>query len=881
MKLVQLNKSNFGKAAQPSFVHEVEIVGEKDGELQAVFKTKQRQYLPIAKFVLPDTPYLIVNWNGGLSQTDAKGEPVIDPSLPIRYQGKLWRGDWAWGSAIKGGKKSIAIPANKPVLDGLAGTQQGRYRLGRALFDGAATCGFTGDFNIAAVEPGTAFVKVGSLVLTVDDGAGFIRQSVAEQMKPRNKKITYANKWKVGSTFWQWVTYGAEDRAEAFKEVFEMQKPTITKAINALGSDSWWMEHLEMHENVNLDEQSALVKLEQQMEFHPYVMDTVSKARRDFAVRTAMGGNLPMHGGVVIPGYVEGETDKIVVLPMRFGDSMIQIVLRYPIDGPGSIRLVKSHLGEKERTFVDSLETVQYTLTQGLHRHWKGMLTIIPDDLWPNQFGDAQIVNCTEDKKLDSSWTCPADIAESKKTPRKYQFKAADKAVFTVHSWMDKGASLVATPQVAKDLNADFDGDTFAFVDGVKYAPLTRLIAQLPQVRNPKLPKRHDFIVNAGDTGKRQMVESSQNIVGFATNIYAQFLATAHLDELCAKMGVDRDEFEYKLRFAIKYGTDGFKSGWDDTAPFVSPAAITKWLNDTQVKLNKMGVRAPYVSWLKAKSPCFRSDVPRVGDIRNNADGWSEWQQKNYIHPDASGVVPMFLQYTLPQMDLPPALKVTPLSHYRQWAIPPQSKAVDEAANTFVEKYNDKLGSVNLGSRKEYDAFMLWAQALADYFVNKGITRDELANAVWYKTHSSDTGHLFKKATAVFWVFPDEAKDIIKHKPGLAYVDTDKVIEVKLRGGNHQFDKVPDKATFEADIRLFYQTRKDRHTGEEVKLVRLAVCPIEPLEGQRKPKDPSYPKDAAWIIDVNESVVEPGRYNVEMEAVDKYVQNARLSKVVA
>ncbi|WP_342723523.1 shikimate kinase [Bradyrhizobium sp. B097] len=258
--------------------------------------------------------------------------------------------------------------------------------------------------------------------------------------------------------------------------------------------------------------------------------------------RTVTAANINGPGAVAVPsadgclhvGTLKSET-------LNGGGVLIG---RTPYDKPNicpfAPDLVRSAAdGDPTAAFLDQCVTMQYSFNVAQKSgedlaaddptfFAKGLLIVVPDEIWPADFADRGLVMSTEDVKCHSSWTKGKDRAKAD--------TAVDCVGILQATEMFAPGSVVAVPPAEqKKLDGDFDGDSLVIVaDRPQLYEHVRQFYQEEQARgfrSFKPPKSHTPAIEDGRykfSRASQIVAATQNVLEVYTGLQLGFLAQSH-----------------------------------------------------------------------------------------------------------------------------------------------------------------------------------------------------------------------------------------------------------------------------------------------------------------------------------------------------------------
>lgn len=786
-------------------------------------------HLPLQRQVINNSPAkelgvtdaIIIQYDAeGLPQSQAEFEAALEKfSKPVVVEGKEYL-PFAWGSGIKDGK-AIGLRSDLFAEKGILCFEEDTYRLGRAYFPNA-TAGLRGQFKVKAVPVGTVLPQGNK----VDDGWGYIKRSVAKKMESSRKFRTI----QMGA--WQ-GSYSFLQRFEWTPALAEELAPYIQEGLMEIAGNGI---DLISKMRVGAEEKVTFAKCHEEMEHHPYIANAVSMAKAERMFRVATTGGFLMQGGLfapttsdklVLPGYRFGEGSKLG------GDYDGDIITRYPIDSEASIQAVEAEREGDEASRLAEMEAVQYTLTVGFEKSFKGMLGIVDDEV----LGDYDMVVSVEDLKLCSDW-CEGVVKEES------EYAFAD-AILSVTQWYAAGACIGVPAWLAKLLGADYDGDQGAVVAGEEFPEMMRQARRFRNLANPKLPKTKTP-VEAGLVRAEKAMLSMANIVGLATNVCSTVLGVKDQEWIAGQLGwASADEMHEFFMLAIKVGTDIFKTSYDYRP-------IAKRLSQLSTRLYQLGVVAPWTRW-SGHPVAFRHECPMVGFPGEEG---SDFAGKNFILPDEfkenrqDAIIPELLRITLPDIynlfDALETVSVKPLVYFRDWAIEPGG-IYRELAQKRLTAYANRVRAINFSDAQQWRSYIEeWQAALASTIESHKLDAWQFANALWWLSHDGQRmSRLDVVASAVFVGMPEQAERIAAERPGLATNHLHN--EVVVNGVKYQLPDAVDGLVFNCRFVSFTDVHK---SGKRID--RLACVAVEPLPGQVQPQSEYYPRNTLGVLAIHE-----------------------------
>ncbi|WP_316395620.1 shikimate kinase [Bradyrhizobium sp. 33ap4] len=346
----------------------------------------------------------------------------------------------------------------------------------------------------------------GPIALRPHDGCGFIRGSLAKLMPA----VRRAGEQE------------GPDRVHAFAEGTRASLPAMA------------LQHYPRSEQV-ADEarQKAMSWLESRVK-----QELTSEEL--FRVVTAANINGP--GAIAIPSG-----DGCLHVPRLKSETLTGggvLIGRSPYDQPNlrpfALDRVRSAAdGDPTAAFLDQCVTIQYSFNVA-HKSGeelavddptffaKGLLIVVPDEMWPADFADRGLVMSAEDVKCHSSWIKGKDRV------------TADSAldcigILQATEIFAPGSLVAIPPDEQKKLDGDFDGDTAIIIaDRPQLYEHVRQFDQEEQargLRSLKPPKSHTPAIEDGryNFGRAsQILAATRNVLETYTGLQRGFLAQSH-----------------------------------------------------------------------------------------------------------------------------------------------------------------------------------------------------------------------------------------------------------------------------------------------------------------------------------------------------------------
>ncbi|WOH80258.1 shikimate kinase [Bradyrhizobium sp. BEA-2-5] len=259
--------------------------------------------------------------------------------------------------------------------------------------------------------------------------------------------------------------------------------------------------------------------------------------------RMVTAGHIDGSGAVAVPS-----SDDYLHVSQRKSETLTGtggvLIGRSPYDNPNlrplAYERVKSAAdGDPTAAFLDRCVSMQYSFSVAEKSREqlaaddpsffaKGILIVVPDELWPADYADRGLVMSAEDVKCHSSWT-----------ERKDRVKAdtlVDCVGILQATEVFAPGSLVAVPTgEQKKLDGDFDGDTIVIVgDRPQLYEHVRLFDDKEQargVRSLKPPKSHTPAIEGNDykfSRASQILAATRDTLETYSGLQRSFLAQSH-----------------------------------------------------------------------------------------------------------------------------------------------------------------------------------------------------------------------------------------------------------------------------------------------------------------------------------------------------------------
>jgi hypothetical protein len=771
----------------------------------------EREYVDTPFSVLyPNDPLIAVQWlyEGRKKPLARQIEQERDCLCQsIHYQGVEYNGAWGWGSAVKKGE-TIGLTHDIGWQTGMMRYVEDGQRFTRWLL----AQGWYGieyrKYRIRLVTPGT-MTKWGP----VADGFGyFARPSL------NNRQPIKLGRSKGSYTFWQRIPFTAV--------LWEELRPLIDERLADIAQSAATM----LSAGQSLDYKVKLVDIDPEMVEHPFVANMITSHWAEFLMRVATTVPIRSMYRLAVPAYPDIET-------VESGDpgGTRMIVCRYPIDSYGNIQACETTYSER----IAEMEAIQYSISS-YDVFFKGCGAVIDE---PKLDGYDAIL-CTEDLKMSSDGVKAICL----------NGEWEGQVVLSVTQRFSKGSCIGVNPDWFKlRFGGDNDGDGVEVVLADGLDELYTTVKCLPYGESPKLPKVKR-ILKDGDYRPEMIEQSMQNLVGFASNVTSQVLAKENQESQALLLGFpDAAHLHARLNYAIKVGTDGFKTNID-------PSATIAMLTSIQGRLAADEINpAPWTGW--SGTDAFGHYIPEVYD-RLYAENNAYWGERSGVkfelddeHFNTSvskdyhtGTVGRLCAYILPQLVgmLGTGIKVQPLQYFRRWG----------QANQLLLPYVRQLRNwwnihrirCNWSDPGEISQLkMEFSEKVKELLEKEQINPWETANTFWVLAHSARG--IDNQAASVFFAFPEECLGIVLLKPG----DLPQ-FKTTLTGLDYQLPN-------------FFSGRLDVEVVD-VDIVthglhRLRKALIAQVEGQKQPQ-PIYPRNMIALVSIDANQPAVGHYTADI-----------------
>jgi hypothetical protein len=639
-------------------------------------------------------------------------ESTFEVMRPISYDGKVYRGDWAWGSGIKEGR-TYGMVNDIPRESGIFHFGEDGVRVGRWLFANAYPGAMVGTLKIRIVARGT---RIGNH--EIHDGHGVVSRRLAEFS--RNPLQAKTQLGKVSDSF------QVSQRLPASPGVWAEVERLVQARLDRIQNDHEWVKLV-------LEDDPAKKRwamLDHEMLAHPFVTKSVVQNTKKLAISVATSVPMDEDYRVVIPGDAISEVGHV-----HLG--------RYPMQALNNNRAFDTTNDARSaelHEWVKGVEVVQYSLTNPAVFAAKGTLALCDEDM-----GDADIILCEDDVKL----------AMDKNDFVAHEWHEVEDCYFGITAWWAKGSAITVPYDTWSHMGGDYDGDG-AVVGHLEDKPeIFKAFQNLGEQPAVKLPKTKTKLTDDGRA--KVMIRSFESavLVGMATNVLSTILADEKPERKAIEyMFKSLQEALEVLNYLIQVGTDGFKTACD-----------TAEAKRICMDLVQNGV----VSWCKWKRDklAFTKIVPHVSD----RGGMHVNPSLNGTVARIAKMALPVLEKVFEGFDLKP----NEPGYYREWAIRPEEWLLEDAKYLNGE-FGRVARSIDWTQGGAAEQLKAWLDAkIAAWKEKRKITDDwTLANACWYAAHSSKAASM--PVALPFWAFTEQVVDIITEKPGLKFNDKPAIV---------------------------------------------------------------------------------------------------------
>jgi pentatricopeptide repeat protein len=430
--------------------------------------------------------------------------------LYVTFDGKDYRTDILGGSKLKAKMNSasyggmIAVPLAAGDYFTKWFINQESFWYGQRAFlpeeEGMNNIGSKGEYTVGVIPDELEF-PVFFGFLTPGDGCGFVKKSsIATAMGIKQAQV--AKETSSFTTYQAWQHYPAATYREVVKEWMDNAAPK-----------------LQAYKNNEINNTSSNIAAQ----LYGYFLGNIQKVSATI---------LPAKGNKVIfpalPDWLNCTAKGAIIGRNPYSAKVLQTLNPEDIDFS---------------TALNQLVCFQYTLTgysksannnECCGHFFKGILVVLEDNIWPQEFADCNILVSTKDQKLSQSWSTANDrsCSQQAKSPERISVHGVLVRTKTI-------SQVAAVPaKIAKKLNADYDGDEIDKILGETLPRTMQMVAKESQsaLPNPKLPKT--FTPRESIGNYKKMVELRQPLLERFTTIanLLYYLSLKQKQELAVKM---------------------------------------------------------------------------------------------------------------------------------------------------------------------------------------------------------------------------------------------------------------------------------------------------------------------------------------------------------
>lgn len=501
---------------------------------------------------------------------------------PIEHDRKKYKINVIAGSSLKptiGNAGSVygIEDGSEEILKKVLGFEESSYYAQRAFFP-LVVGGVKGQIKGRALPVGdkdkkTFLLKDGTPV-QLEDGWGYIIRSLADQMQERGLSREKRSPVPIPGPGPGLVPVPESGRASyQMYEWLNTEDPEVVHELVQSGRQAW----------------NAFFQANPQLVFGFATTQDVDKLKILHSILTT--GKPAMEMSVAMP--VGG--DKIVVpdhqrFTGKINDKQGVSLIRSPADKQNFYPVESAQIDKQGNIsrFITEMEGLQYTLTgkdRGALTFFKGMLGVIPDEQWPDEWKGLDLVVTSKDRKLYENWEKDSSLQEEEGVGTAQKDRATAHATaqdFLIQGnliatqWFEKGSFVGIPNAIQKWLGGDYDGDEVGMIFESRnpYLYRTTKDAFKKEEVNPKLKKT--FSYRPGSSRRKRIMDMRSTNVGMWSNLAARVnsLPEKQLEELArmtsegrlspadsSRGGVTESQrMMEEIQLGIKVGTDAFKT---------------------------------------------------------------------------------------------------------------------------------------------------------------------------------------------------------------------------------------------------------------------------------------------------------------------------------
>lgn len=684
---------------------------------------------------------------------------------PIEFKGVDYYGFYGWGSAVKR-NQTLGLDKDIGVISGLTEIAEDASRYLRAFLPSSLYGGGHLKSARVLVLPDRTEYK-GYMIA---DGCGLIKESIATALRDPDSRDIQLGRGRQSYLAWQ---------RHGWERIKDIAERLILENLKTVGSINWVLTKIDAEAG---GYKRALVDADEDMLMHPYLRLSGNVSVKKLLQE--LGTTVPLETYVRVA--VPTKLDTVV----WDGDDKL-LCSRHPMDSWQSqmaLQVDKSGDYETELELIRNMVVYQVTETSTTTTG-KGIRIVVPDEI----MGDYDLVITVEDLKMIANRSVRAYRKKVKDHYLKGRLtvETIEDLVISITQAYAPGCVFGIEPELWKSQGGDFDGD-MGFLSPCSAYPVIWDSARSWFGRD----KTWKIAKSRSDLTKRpeMLVSVLGNSVGFATNVVSSTFVVQpdnrqHMADLLFAAGVTRrptvEWLDMWCNKIIKVMTDGFKT-------LVNMVAENATLHKAQQAIStNYGGTASWAIWSQDRSPAFTSIVPMFyHQLSEETLEWAAADKDNRRQPEFKlhigpeqytgtcakiyGLVQPWIleQYRKTAVtgkdgasySFLELLDIKPGSHYIGWA-PHVSDMMLNLGLEMVREFSGLSRMVLWSSGEEVQSFKETWQSMCASWSEQFSSREEATYVLWRSAHHATVGG--SSAAAVFMGFPEEAMQIVIHKPGL------------------------------------------------------------------------------------------------------------------
>ena len=478
-------------------------------------------------------------------------KPVKDRKIPlfIRYKDQIYRTDILGGSRLKPKSKKgdygslFAVPLRAGDYLKRWFTSEESFWYGQRAFMPArpnqTTKAASGMLNVALVPDSQRLHLLGNIL--AQDGFGAIKASKAEALqleKSSTEKVTEPK----SVAFQSIHGYASEGHRDAAQELFNGTISALTEKFDKLRAE----------DRANL------------------LMGTLPK-------RAALG--IPVDGDkVILSGkkeWREISENGVILGKNPYSAKRLQTVSPKEIDFSDELQNLK---------IIQTTLSGYYDLDKQIKGVFlKGLMLVIPDEKWPKEYADVDVIASSKDQKLNYNWL---DKKTKDQDQNRHQLLRLVGVLAVKNEYL--GTPLVGIPtRLAEAMAGDYDGDFYDVMPVKNYENLASYIAQESRkaIASPKIEKT--FTPRSGMGNFSRILALRKPILGMWNGIMNRYYYLPEQDRIAFnndlvknhrlggwlgadwnnKLGIrgvtNEDVVIAEIQLGLKYGEDAYKTNVD------------------------------------------------------------------------------------------------------------------------------------------------------------------------------------------------------------------------------------------------------------------------------------------------------------------------------